>query len=125
MQYKVFCRNRLCMGGCNPLVLICSVYPALNSNNQSYLYSLEGKKEQKIQIKTVITWTIFMVYVFVEMTKLNLLILAATNSKYVKRLLTELRVQYMKTTSSEHVYTNLFFFVFVLTFRTIYVHNML
>ena len=91
------------MGGCNPLVLICSVYPALNSNNQSYLYSLEGKKEQKIQIKTVITWTIFMVYVFVEMTKLNLLILAATNSKYVKRLLTELRVQYMKTTSSEHV----------------------
>ena len=103
------------MGGCNPLVLICSVDPALNSNNQSYLYSLEGKKEQKIQIKTVITWSIFMVYVFVEMTKLNLLILAATNSKYVKRLLTELRVQYMKTTSSEHVYINC---VFVLTFET-------
>ena len=53
------------------------------------------------------------------------LILAATNPQYDKRLFTELRVQYMKTTSSEHVvYTNCFFFVFVLTFRTIYVHNM-
>ena len=50
------------------------------------------------------------------------LILAATNPQYDKRLFIELRVQYMKTTSSEHVvYTNCFF-VFVLTFRTIYVH---
>ena len=31
------------------------------------------------------------------------LILAATNPQYVKRLFIELRVQYMKTTSSEHV----------------------
>ena len=52
------------------------------------------------------------------------LILAATNPKYVKRLFIELQVQYMKTTSSEHVvYTNCFF-VFVLTFRTINVQEM-
>ena len=39
------------------------------------------------------------------------LILAATNPQYVKRLLIELRVQYMKTTSSEHVVnTNCFCF---------------
>ena len=31
------------------------------------------------------------------------LILEATNPQYVKRLFIELRVQYMKTTSSEHV----------------------
>ena len=52
------------------------------------------------------------------------LIFASTNPKYDDRLFIELQVQYMKTTSSEHVvYTNCFF-VFVLTFRTIYVHNM-
>ena len=52
------------------------------------------------------------------------LILAATNPQYDKRLFMDLPVQYMKTTSLEHVvYTNCFF-VFVLTFRTIYVHNM-
>ena len=52
------------------------------------------------------------------------LILASTNPQYDKRLFIDLRVQYMKTTSSEHVvYTNCFF-VFLLTFRTIYVHNM-
>ena len=52
------------------------------------------------------------------------LILASTNPQYNDRLFIELRVQYMKITSSEHVvYTNCFF-VFVLTFRTIYVHNM-
>ena len=39
------------------------------------------------------------------------LILAATNPQYDKRLFTELRVQYMKTTSSEHVvYTSCFLF---------------
>ena len=39
------------------------------------------------------------------------LILASTNPQYDKRLFIELRVQYMKTTSSEHVvYTNWFLF---------------
>ena len=52
------------------------------------------------------------------------LILASTNPQYDNGLFIELRVQYMKIPSSEHVvYTNCFF-VFVLTFRTIYVHNM-
>ena len=41
------------------------------------------------------------------------LILAATNPQYDKRLFIDLRVQYMKTTSSEHVvYTNCFLFLF-------------
>ena len=41
------------------------------------------------------------------------LILAATNPQYTKRLLVELRVQYMKTTCSEHVVnTNCFCFCF-------------
>ena len=49
------------------------------------------------------------------------LFLASTKPQYDKRLFVELRVQYMKTTSSEHVvYRN----CFVLTFKTIYVHNM-
>ena len=52
------------------------------------------------------------------------LILASTNPQYDKRLFIELRVQYMKTTSSEHVVYINWFFVFVLTFKTIYVHNM-
>ena len=43
--------------------------------------------------------------------------------KMKKRLFIELQVQYMKTTSSEHVVTTNCF-VFVLTFRTIYVPNM-
>ena len=52
------------------------------------------------------------------------LIFASTNPQYDNRLFIELRVQYMKIASSEHVvYTNCFV-VFVLTFRTIYVHNM-
>ena len=52
------------------------------------------------------------------------LIIAFPNAQYDKRLFIELQVQYMKTTSSEHVlYTNCFF-VFVLTFRTFLVHNM-
>ena len=47
------------------------------------------------------------------------LILASTNPQYDKRLFIDSRVQYMKTTSLEHVvYTNCFF-VFVYTFRTI------
>ena len=51
------------------------------------------------------------------------LIFASTNTQYDDRLFIELRVQYMKIPSSEHVvYTNCF--VFVLTLRTIYVHNM-
>ena len=41
------------------------------------------------------------------------LILAATNPQYVKRLLIELRVQYMKTKSSEHVVNTIFFFFFL------------
>ena len=51
----------------------------------------------------------------------EVLILASTNLQNYKRLVIELHVQYMKIPSSEHVvYTN----CFVLTFRTIYVHNM-
>ena len=46
------------------------------------------------------------------------LILASTNPQYGKRLLIKLRVQYIKTTSSN------MYVVFVLTFRTIYVHKM-
>ena len=50
------------------------------------------------------------------------LILASTNPQYDKILFIDLPVQYMKTTSSEHVvYTNCFF---VLTFKTIFEHNM-
>ena len=56
------------------------------------------------------------------------LILASSNPQYDKRLLIELQVQYMKIPSSKHVEnlvcTQIVFFVFVLTFRTIYVHNM-
>ena len=64
------------------------------------------------------------------------LIFGSTNPRYDNRMFIELPVQYMKITSSEHsqnpfrmlsehvLYTNWFFFVFVLTFRTIYVHNM-
>jgi hypothetical protein len=50
------------------------------------------------------------------------LILASTNPQYDKRLFIDLPAQYMKTTSSEHVvYINC---AFVLTFKTIYGHNM-
>ena len=50
------------------------------------------------------------------------LILASTNPQYDDRLFIELQAQYMKIPNSEDVvYTNWFF---VLTFRTIYVHNM-
>ena len=49
-------------------------------------------------------------------------ILASINPKYVNRLFIELRVHYTKISSSEHVvYINC---VFVLTFETIYVHDM-
>ena len=52
------------------------------------------------------------------------LIFAASNPQYDIRLFIELRVQYMKTTSSEHVvYTNCFLFLYW-QFKTIYVHNM-
>ena len=55
--------------------------------------------------------------------------LVSTNPQYDKRLLIELQVQYMKIPSSEHV-QNMFRtgcvheLFFVLTFRTIYVHNL-
>ena len=50
-------------------------------------------------------------------------ILASTNPQYDKRLFVGLPVQYIKTTSSEHVvHINC---AFVLTFRMIYEHNML
>ena len=52
------------------------------------------------------------------------LILATTNPQFDKRVFIDLPVQYMKTTSSEHVVYINWFFVFVLTFKTIYVHNM-
>ena len=55
-------------------------------------------------------------------------ILTSTNPQYDKRLFIDLPVQYMKSKSSEHgenmLCTQIVFFVFVLTFRTIYVHNM-
>ena len=52
------------------------------------------------------------------------LIFASTNPRYDDRLFIDLRVPYMKVASSEHVvYTNCFF-VFVFTFKTIYVSNM-
>ena len=51
------------------------------------------------------------------------LILASTNPQYDKILFIDLPVQYMKTTSSEHV-VYIVFFVFNLTFKTIFVHNM-
>ena len=54
------------------------------------------------------------------------LILASTNPQYDKRLFIELPVQYMKTTSSEHQENMLkhkLLIVFVLKFRTIYVHK--
>ena len=48
------------------------------------------------------------------------LILASTNPQYDKRLFIDLPVQYMKTTSSEHVvYINCFFVLTLLTFKTI------
>ena len=53
------------------------------------------------------------------------LIFASPNPQYDNTLFIELRVQYMKIPSSEHVvYTNWFVFVLVLTFTTIYVHKM-
>ena len=59
---------------------------------------------------------------------LEALIFASTNPQYDDRLFIELRVQYMKIPSSEHVENMLcaqvISFVFVLTFRTIDVHNM-
>ena len=61
----------------------------------------------------------------------EVLILASTNPQYDKRLSIELPVQYMKIPSLEHgekmrrtCCVQKLFFVFVLTFRTIYVHNM-
>ena len=69
------------MGGCNPLVLICSVVPTLNSNNQSYLYSLEGNKRTKnadecyeyMDHLAYRSWDNFHGLFCVEMTKSNLL----------------------------------------------------
>ena len=56
------------------------------------------------------------------------LIFASTNPQYHDRFFIELRIQYMKIASSEHVQnmlcTQIGFFDIVLTFRTIYVHNM-
>ena len=61
---------------------------------------------------------------------LEALILASTKPKYDKILFIELRLQYMKSASSEHVEkihvenmlcTQISFFVFVLTVKTIYV----
>ena len=53
-------------------------------------------------------------------------ILTSTNPQYDKRLFADLPVQYMKTTSSEHGENMLCtqFFLFVLTFKTIYAYNM-
>ena len=55
---------------------------------------------------------------------LEALILASTNPQHDKRMFIDLPVQCMKTTSSERVVYINCFFVFVLTFKTIYVHKM-
>ena len=55
------------------------------------------------------------------------LTLASTNPQYDKRLFIDLLVQYMETTSLEHGENMLctqIVICFVLTFRTIYAHNM-
>ena len=61
----------------------------------------------------------------------EVLILASTNPQYDKRLSIELSLQYMKIPSLEHrenmrrtCFVQKLFFVFVLIFRTTYVHNM-
>ena len=55
-------------------------------------------------------------------------IFASTNPQYDDRLFIELQVQCMEIPSSEHreniLCTQIVFFIFVLTFRTLYVHNM-
>ena len=74
-------------------------------------------------------WSIrckFLLQVNLFQTNLFLYQLSWTNPQYDKRLFIELRVQYMKIPSSEHVENmSCTQIVFVLTFRTIYVHNML
>ena len=57
------------------------------------------------------SWAYHILQIYTGKFLSEALILAATNSQYDKRLFTEIRVQYMKTTSSEHVV----FFVFLLT----------
>ena len=52
------------------------------------------------------------------------LIFASINPQYDDRLFIELQVQYMKTTGSEYVVDINCFFVFILIFKAIYVHNM-
>ena len=52
------------------------------------------------------------------------LIFASTNPQYDKRLFIDLPFWYMKTTRSEHVVYINCFFIFVLTFKTIYIQNM-
>ena len=54
------------------------------------------------------------------------LFFASTNPQYDDRLFIELQVQYMKIAISKHAQNMLctqIVFVFVLTFRTIYVHH--
>ena len=53
---------------------------------------------------------------------LEALTLASTNPQYDKRLFIDLPVQYMKTTSSEHV-VYIIFVVFVLTFSGVESNN--
>ena len=52
-----------------------------------------------------------------------LFLLASTNPQYDKRLFIDLPVQYMKTTSSEHVVYINCFFVFVLTFKKMFTYS--
>ena len=52
------------------------------------------------------------------------LILAKTNPPYDKRLFNDLQVQYMKTTSSEHVVYINCFFVFLHSKQCMYTTNM-
>ena len=52
------------------------------------------------------------------------LILESFNPQYDNRLFIDFRLQYKKNTCSEHVVYKNWFFVFVLAFKTILVHNM-
>ena len=56
---------------------------------------------------------------------LEALIVASTNPQYDKRLLIDIPVQYMKTTSSEYVVYINCFECQIQKRKTIYVHNML
>ena len=76
-----------------------------------YLNSLGKKIIDKIQLYSYYLLNFIPQKLQIESKKL-LLINASTNPQYDKRLFIDLPFLYMKTTSSEHVYTNCFLFWF-------------